>query len=107
NAFRRLGSPLFEVQAPADFPHNLALAFTHYLNREVRGLANILLSSMERGDVDYLALVVRDLNFLCQLSAFCPHTAAWRSAAAISIPFRTKRARPRSSGSLKRTEQKS
>jgi hypothetical protein len=43
------------------------------LKREVRGLVNTLLSSMERGDAEYLALVVRDLKLLCQLSAICPH----------------------------------
>jgi len=43
------------------------------LKREVRSLVNTLLSSMEKGDADYLALIVRDLKFLCQLGAICPH----------------------------------
>jgi hypothetical protein len=43
------------------------------LKREARGLVSTLLSSMERGDAHYLALVVRDLKFLCQLNAICPH----------------------------------
>ena len=43
------------------------------LKREIRGLVNTLLSSMERGDAEYLAVVVRDLKLLCQLSTTCPH----------------------------------
>jgi hypothetical protein len=43
------------------------------LKREVRGFVNTLLSSMERGDAEYLSLVARDLKLLCQLNAICPH----------------------------------
>jgi hypothetical protein len=43
------------------------------LKKKARSLVNTLLSSMERGDADYLALVIRDLNLLCQLGAICPH----------------------------------
>jgi len=46
------------------------------LKREARGLVNTLRSSIERGDAAYLALVVRDLKLLCQLSAICPQEHA-------------------------------
>jgi hypothetical protein len=53
--------------------HRLAKAKTVVqLKREVRALVNRLLSSIERGDAEYLALVARDLKLLCELSAIYP-----------------------------------
>jgi hypothetical protein len=43
------------------------------LKREVRGLLNTLRLSVERGDAEYLALVVRNLKLLRRLNALCSH----------------------------------
>jgi hypothetical protein len=43
------------------------------LKREARGLLNTLLSSVENGDTEYLALIVRNLKLLCRFSAICLH----------------------------------
>jgi hypothetical protein len=43
------------------------------LKREVRCLLNTLRLSVERGDAEYLALVVRNLKLLRRLSALCSH----------------------------------